>query len=167
MGNFQESLKDAEAALRLDPKFVKAHVRIIETYIELGEAGEAKRLLENAILELGEIEELQQLGHTVEEELTKTPAEEKWSEMVQWLKKGGGVFDKLMVAEFSQNYRGIMAKRNINKKERILYIPRGRLITLEMARELRVSRTILEGNIELMSPKHTFLALFLLEERIR
>lgn len=68
------------------------------------------------------------------------------------------------MAEFSENYRGIMAKKTISKRDKILYIPLSRMITLEMGKELPISKKILAKNIELLSPKHTFLALYLLYE---
>lgn len=103
----------------------------------------------------------------LQRESAKFKDKSKWSKMVQWLEEGGAKFPKLMVAEFTENYRGIMAKRNIQKKDKILYIPLSRMITLEMSKEIALSRAIVQNNVQLQSPKHTFLTLFLLEETLK
>lgn len=83
------------------------------------------------------------------------------AELQNWLTDGGAKFDSLAVVNF-KGYRGVASLRAIQKKERIVFIPKSHLITLEMARESPICKAILDQKIELLSPKHTLLAIFLL-----
>ena len=47
----------------------------------------------------------------------------------------------------------------------ILFVPKTHLITLEMAKCTPISKKIIEHKLELLSPKHSFLSTFLLQER--
>ena len=82
--------------------------------------------------------------------------------MKNWLSDAGAKFDSLAVVNF-KGYRGVASVRAIQKKERIVFIPKSHLITLKMARESPICKTILDKRIELLSPKHSLLAVFLLE----
>lgn len=44
--------------------------------------------------------------------------------------------DKMEILEVQDNYRKILASENIKKDEQILFIPKDKLITLELARTL-------------------------------
>ena len=44
----------------------------------------------------------------------------------------------------------------------ILFVPLSHLITLEMAKQTEVSKKIIKHNLDLLSPKHSFLSTFLL-----
>ncbi len=52
----------------------------------------------------------------------------------------------------------------IEKNEQILFIPMKQLITLELARSLPLVQKMISAKIPLRSPKHTQLAIFLLEQ---
>jgi histone-lysine N-methyltransferase SETD3 len=60
----------------------------------------------------------------------------------------------------------MIAKNNIQKDEYILKLPLKCLITLEMAKESQLGMKIINANLDLISPKHCFLSLFLLQEKI-
>ena len=48
----------------------------------------------------------------------------------------------------------------------IVFVPRSEIMTLEMAKQNRFSKKILAKEAKLLSPKHTFMAILLLEERV-
>lgn len=60
------------------------------------------------------------------------------------------------------NYRIIIATADIKKDEQILFIPKDKLITLELARTLPLVQKLMAKRNLLKSPKHTELAVFLL-----
>ena len=47
----------------------------------------------------------------------------------------------------------------------VLYIPKTHLITLEMARQTPVGKKMMAVSLQLLSPKHSYLSTFLLDER--
>jgi histone-lysine N-methyltransferase SETD3 len=59
--------------------------------------------------------------------------------------------------------RKVRAREHIGKDELILFVPKSRLITLELAQQLPPVRRLLQQRVVLKSPKHSQLALFLLE----
>jgi len=87
--------------------------------------------------------------------------------MLSWLKGGGSQFDKLKIRYYSADYRGVHAARDIKKGETILYVPKHQIITLEMAFASPVGKRMYEkGHRQrLISPKHSFLSTFLMQER--
>lgn len=83
------------------------------------------------------------------------------------MKKDGANFDKLKLRYYGPDYRGVHAARDIKKGEQILYVPKKELITLEMAIDTPIGRKMFEkGHRQrLISPKHSFLAAFLMQEK--
>ena len=43
--------------------------------------------------------------------------------MLDWLRNGGSVFDKVKLRYYSENYRGVHASQDIKNGEVILFIP--------------------------------------------
>lgn len=70
--------------------------------------------------------------------------------------------EKIEILEVHENNRRIIAKSFIRRDEQILFIPREKLITLELARTLPLTEKIHSQRLFLKSPKHTQLAIFLL-----
>lgn len=66
--------------------------------------------------------------------------------------------------EVEPNDRRIIAKAHICRDEPILFIPKHKLITLELARTLPLVEQLHSLRLHLKSPKHTQLAVFLLHE---
>lgn len=58
----------------------------------------------------------------------------------------------------------MVAKAHILRDELILFIPKHKLITLELARTLPLVDRLYAMRVHLKSPKHTQLAVFLLQE---
>ena len=100
---------------------------------------------------------------------------------MSWLSEGTSKFNKLKMKYYTKNYRGVHAARKIKvlndllslsynnhllkAKDEILYIPNSHLISLEMAKQTSVGMKIIENQVDLLSPKHSFLSTFLLQER--
>ena len=82
------------------------------------------------------------------------------------MKSGGAEFNKLKLRYYTEDYRGVHAARNIRKGETILYVPKHQLLTLDMAMASPIGSLIAAGNFQtrLISPKHSFLATFCMEE---
>lgn len=85
--------------------------------------------------------------------------------MIDWLLSGQSEFPKLKIQYYSKDYRGVHAIRKVKAREVVLYVPKTHLITLEMAKETLIAKKILSCKLDLLSPKHSFLSTFLLQER--
>jgi histone-lysine N-methyltransferase SETD3 len=46
-----------------------------------------------------------------------------------------------------------------------MFIPRSHMITLELAKSIEISQKLIKNKVELLSPKHSFLSIFLLKEK--
>lgn len=73
-----------------------------------------------------------------------------------------GRAEKLEVVEVEPNERKIVARAAIRKDEVILFVPKQKLITLELARTHPLVDRLFGLRLQLKSPKHTQLAVFLL-----
>jgi protein-histidine N-methyltransferase len=60
--------------------------------------------------------------------------------------------------------RKVIALSRVEKNEQILFVPNSQLITLELARTTPLVERLLAARVPLRSPKHTQLAIFLLEQ---
>jgi len=83
------------------------------------------------------------------------------------MKKGGSDFKKLKLRYYSENYRGVHASQDIRNGETILYVPLKQIITLEMAFKSPLGKLMYEKGLRqrLISPKHSFLGAYLLQEK--
>lgn len=52
----------------------------------------------------------------------------------------------------------------LQNRDVILFVPKTHLITLEMARETAVGKKVIAAKLTLLSPKHSFLSMYLLQE---
>ena len=87
-------------------------------------------------------------------------------ELFKWLSKDvNSYYPKVELKTIVKSYRGIFAKEFIAKNELFLRIPLSKLITLELAKESKIGLIIINKGITLKSPKHCFLACFLLYEK--
>jgi protein-histidine N-methyltransferase len=84
------------------------------------------------------------------------------TELQNWLVAGGAKLSSLEVVNFGAGYRGVVSMKPIQKRERLVFIPKTHLITLEKAKESPICSELLARKVELLSPKHTILAIFLL-----
>jgi len=95
------------------------------------------------------------------------PERKRFDSLLNWLKEGGSDFGKLKLRYYTADYRGVHAARNIKKGETILYVPKDKIITLEMAFASPVGKKMYEKGLRqrLISPKHSFLSTFVMQER--
>ena len=90
----------------------------------------------------------------------------KVDRMVEWLKEGGSIMNKVGVCYFSHNYRGIRMVGDASIAEVLLFIPHKYIITYDLAFNCEALKGLMrEGVVEkLKSVKHTPLSLFLIYE---
>lgn len=95
------------------------------------------------------------------------PERKRFDALLNWLKEGGSMFDKMKIRYYSTDYRGVHAARNIKKGEMILLVPLKQIITLEMAFDSPIGRKMVQRRMKerLLSPKHSFLSTFIMQER--
>ena len=81
--------------------------------------------------------------------------------------ENGATFPKLKMRYYTENYRGVHALNDINQGDVILYVPLNLLITLEMAFASPIGKLMYEKGLRsrLISPKHTFLGTYIMQER--
>lgn len=91
----------------------------------------------------------------------------RFDKLFEWMKKDGAEFDKLKMRYYAPDYRGVHAAREVHKGETILYVPRKEIITLEMAMESPIGALMAARNFRqrLISPKHSFLATYIMQDR--
>jgi len=81
------------------------------------------------------------------------------------LGESNSYFPKLDLKFISNDNRGIFTKEKIHKDEIFMRIPATMLITLEIAKESPIGMKMVNENLQLLSPKHCYLANFLLQEK--
>ena len=111
-----------------------------------------------------EVKEQYEQDHLINVE----PSEKaRFDQLFDWMRKDGAQFDKLKMRYYGPDYRGVHAAREIKKGETILYVPKKEIITLEMAMESPIGALMAAQNMRsrLLSPKHSFLATFIMQER--
>lgn len=84
---------------------------------------------------------------------------------LDWLSKGGSVADKIKIRFYTPSFRGVHARRRIRKNESFLFTPKSQIITLEMAKATPIGKKMEEAKIKLLSPKHSFLSSYVLQEK--
>ena len=86
--------------------------------------------------------------------------------MFHWMKSGGAEFNKIKLRYYTEDYRGVHASADIKVDETILFVPNSQLITVELAKASPIGSlmTLKNLNTTLISPKHSYLATFLMEE---
>ncbi len=95
------------------------------------------------------------------------PERKRFDCMLTWLLTAGSTFDKVKIRYYSENHRGVHASRDIKKGDTIIFVPKNRIITLEMAYASPIGKKMYEKGLRsaLISPKHSFLATFIMQER--
>ena len=91
----------------------------------------------------------------------------RFESLFKWMIDDGAIFDKLKMRYYAPDYRGVHAARDVKKGETILYVPLKEIITLEMAMESPIGSLMAARKFRqrLVSPKHSFLATYIMEER--
>ena len=181
--NFPKAIEDAHAAIALKPDYGKPYYRKALALRSLEQLGEAIQFLEAAPESVRQEPQIKAIAATLRQEseserllaagrsvraLVLDPAEKaKLDRFVKWLRDEGVSFDKMMMVQYAPGYRGVHSKRSIATKETLIKVPKAALITLEMAKASPIGQKMLPVHKLLQSPKHSFLAVFLLQERGR
>ena len=92
--------------------------------------------------------------------------DEKFAVFERWLKTNGSVYPKLELKDYGNEVRGCHTTSEIGNDETIISIPLKCLITVEMGKETSIGRAIINANIELDAPKHIFIMIFMLIDRL-
>jgi histone-lysine N-methyltransferase SETD3 len=86
--------------------------------------------------------------------------------MVHWLRDGGGLFPKLYLQYYSEDYRGVHCLTKVPNDDVVLYVPFKYIMTSEVAKESDIGKKIVSSGVDLRS-KHSFLASYLLQEKAK
>ncbi|CAD8065890.1 unnamed protein product [Paramecium primaurelia] len=160
------ALQDCNKALLLNPNYVKALTNKAQILYEMGYIQDAIQCLEQMENHSLEIEKHSNYYKSlVLQSLIDQDELARQNGFLEWLKNGQAHFPKIQIECYSEDYRGINAKKAISSKEIILFIPRSHMITLEMTKETSIAKKILQYKLDLISPKHSFLSIFLLQEK--
>ena len=98
--------------------------------------------------------------------MSKQSTGDKFSDLEQWLIDNGGVFPKLYLKDYGNEVRGCHALNQIYDDEVIVDIPLKCLITVEMGKDTIVGQKVFDSKIELDAPKHVYLMIFMLIDRL-
>ena len=92
---------------------------------------------------------------------------QRFDALFDWMRTDGAEFDKLKMRYYAADYRGVHASREIKKGEVIVYVPLKEIVTLEMAMDSPIGSQMYAKGFrqKLISPKHSFLATYIMEER--
>jgi len=92
------------------------------------------------------------------------PDMDKFDSLLEWLKKGGAKFPNLLMKYYTVDYRGVHARRRLDKDELILEVPLPLIGTTEVARDSEIGQKIEKSGCQLYSD-HSWLAAWLLQEK--
>ncbi|KAL4487539.1 hypothetical protein ABPG72_007059 [Tetrahymena utriculariae] len=169
---YQLSLQDAIKCKELNPDYPLGYLREASAYLELDKHKECIKSAKQGLEVEKDNQQLIDIIKKAEEEQKQNfilpqddPELVNHNTMINWLLDGKSEFDNLKLQWYCKNYRGVHARRKVYNKETILFIPKSHLITLEMAKETPVAKKIIAAKLNLLSPKHSFLSTFLLQER--
>ena len=88
-----------------------------------------------------------------------------FSNLIQWLRDNGAEFPLLKIKHHNESYRGIVTTKNVYKGNIILKVPHKCIITSVKAYETTVGKELKNSGWNPHS-SHTWLALFLLQEKL-
>jgi protein-histidine N-methyltransferase len=179
--NFVRALKDAQECIRLRPEWAKGYLRqgyAFEKMLKYGEALAAYRQglksaskskasdlqpLRDAESRLcARLDELKLTDRQIS--TTKSPDQDEFSRMVEWMAQGNARHPMLYLRYYSQDYRGVHVLCKIPSYTEILYVPHSHVMTSEKAKASPIGQRIISSKCPITS-KHSYLAAFLLEEK--
>lgn len=174
--DYDSALRDAEKCIQLMPNWSKGYLRKGEAlaaslrYIEAldayrqGLAVDADdKLIKPTMQKLQElVDELKMSQAQLAQ--GSNPDQDRFDNMVRWMRDGGSKFPMLYLQYYSEDYRGVHCLTKIPSNQMILYVPLSHIMTSEVAKESNIGRKIIIANVDLRS-KHSYLAAYLLQER--
>jgi len=175
LSNFAEALEDADACIKLDPKWHRGYHRRGTALVKLLRYQEARAAFKEGEKispqdpgikkSLGAIESLlKELAMSLEETEADNPDNDRFSALVKWMKDGGCKFPKLYLKYYSQDYRGVHTLCKIAPNDCVLFVPKDYLMTNEVAMESKIGREIQKSGYEMRS-EHSWLAVYLIQEK--
>ncbi|CAD8078258.1 unnamed protein product [Paramecium sonneborni] len=166
MDDLELALQDCNRAVLLNPNYIKAIINKAQILYEMGYIQDAIQCLQQTENQSSEIEKHLNYYKSIALQSSIDSGElERQKRLLEWLKSGQAVFPKIKIECYGEDYRGVNARKSISQKEIILFVPRSHMITLEMAKETPVAKKIIQNRLDLLSPKHSFLSTFLLQEK--
>ena len=132
---YPECISDCDKAIEINKTFVKSYMRKAKAQVAQENLQLALETLDQAILADDTFEEFKSLHSRLTMEIAdekKMPADhperKKFKNLVDWVKGGGGVTDKLKLCYNSNNVRGLKAACDITSGETVLEVPEKFLI---------------------------------------
>ncbi|CAD8077509.1 unnamed protein product [Paramecium sonneborni] len=166
MDDLELALQDCNRALYLNPNYIKALINKAQILYEMGYIQDAIQCLQQTDNQSTEIEkQLNYYKSLALQSQIDSGELDRQKRLLEWLKSGQAHFPKIKIECYAEDYRGVNARKPINSKEVILFVPKSHMITLEMAKETPVAKKIIQYRLDLLSPKHSFLSTFLLQEK--
>ena len=170
LGLYYSSLINAYKIIKNDSKNFQGHYLIILNYLKLFEIEKCEEYFNQnkKYLNEKEINNLQSLINLTKKEIENNYMKyDYYNNYINFLKqiyKNKIFFPKIEIKFYSNENRFIIAKEKIKESEIILTIPKNILISFETAKNYYSNNTKLINLIkEFKSPKHTLIALFILE----
>lgn len=170
------ALEDADKTVELKSDWAKGFLRRGVAYETLYKYPEAHTAFaaglaldpEDATLKkkVSELSSLMDELKITQEQLDEgeNPDVDRFDSMVKWLRDGGGLFPKLYLKYYSDDYRGVHCLTKVPEDDTILYVPFKYIMTSEVAKDSNIGRAIISSNVELRS-KHSYLASYVLQEK--
>lgn len=169
---YDEALADSQKSIQINPSYLKAYHRKATALLELGRNEESLDTINAALAIDTNCKDFFEIKENVVKEIkinsvlpSDHPERIKFDNLVRWLKEGGAIFPKLQMRFYSEDYRGVHSTSFINKDECILFVPKSHIITLEMAKSSPIGQKMVEADLDLLSPKHSYLTTYMLQER--
>ena len=169
---YDEAIEDSQKSIEINPNYLKAYHRKATALLELGKHQESLDVINTALAIDPACKDFQEIRENVLKEIqinsvlpSDHPERIKFDKLVNWLIEGGAIFPKLQMRFYSEDYRGVHSTSFILKDECILFVPKSHIITLEMAKSSPIGQKMVEADLDLLSPKHSFLTTYILQER--
>ena len=162
---YQTALLDVEDAIRINNDLVDAYIIKTKLLLELNNTIEAitfVKKLPNNIKDNKDIKDL--LANVNDYNKISTMSLGVIEKFLLWLKDKGAIFDKIDIVHYTSDHRGIITRNRISKGEIFMYVPIQAIITLEIAKQSVVVMKTIKLKGSLLSPKHSYLATFILQE---
>jgi protein-histidine N-methyltransferase len=165
---YSEALLDSCKSIESDPTYAKGYYRKACALRKATQIAEALETIIKALSISPNNPDLRNFHLEVYNEVhnssLENPETDNFNELITWLIKGGAIFPKIYMKYYTQDYRGVHCSSLIERNEIFIYIPKSHIITLEMAKAAPIGFKMVQANLDLFSPKHSFLTSFILQE---
>jgi hypothetical protein len=86
---------------------------------------------------------LKELSFGPEQKDSDNPDNDRFEDMCRWLRDGGGLFPKLYLRYYSEDYRGVHCLTRIPAEDTVLYVPLKYIMTSEIAKGSDIGKKII------------------------